>query len=78
MELVSLFRDLTIGWGDLLTGWSLWDVEYVGRSPGGGDEEESEMGESAGEEDVDQSDVMDDDLEEGGGLSIGGPEGQGL
>ena len=41
-ELVSLFWDLAFGLGDLFPGGSFGDMEDLGRSPKGGDEEESE------------------------------------
>ena len=54
-------------WGGGSIPWgSFGDVEDGGRSYCERDEEESEMGESAGEEDVEQSDVIDKEPEEDG------------
>ena len=76
--LVCLLRDLVFGWGDLLPGGSLGDVEDVGRSPGEIYEEESEVEGSSEEEVVDQSEVIEDYLEERGWSEDSWPGGSGL
>ena len=64
--LVSLFWALAFGRRNLFPGRYFGDVEDVGRSPRGGDKEESEKEGSAGEGDDEQSGVIGDNLEEEG------------
>ena len=61
--LVSLFRAITFGWGNIFPGGSSGDVEDMGRPPSEEDEEESDMGEFSGEEDVDQSEFIEEEIE---------------
>ena len=63
--LTQNYENHYLGGGSIPWG-SFGDVEDGGRSYCERDEEESEMGESAGEEDVEQSDVIDKEPEEDG------------
>ena len=57
---MSLFGYLKFGVGNLFPGGPFGDVGDEGRSSSEGYEKDLDMGESAGEEDVEQSDIIEE------------------